>query len=129
MESDSGASISVGDDSDVQSKDSNSKRKKSFQNNNAKSAKKKQNDDGVNYDALINRAMNVIEQPNDDLDLFGQFIASEMRQLPNESLCRVVKSEIMKTLIHYSTPLETILSQDLRNAGFSDEPVFVISSE
>lgn len=83
----------------------------------------------MNYDALINRAMNVIEQPNDDLDLFGQFIASEMRQLPNESLCRVVKSEIMKTLIHYSTPLETILSQDLRNAGFSDEPVFVISSE
>lgn len=67
---------------------------------------------------MLDRAISIIEQPNDELDIFGQFVVSEMRQLPNESLRRVVKSEIMKTLIHYTTPIETV---------FNGDTVYVIS--
>lgn len=120
-------SIVISSDSDSQPEGS-SKRKKLHHNQ--KSAKKKAIENDSNeekYDTLINRALSVIEQPNDELDVFGQFIASEMRQLPNASLRRVVKSEIMKILIHYSTPAETYSTvQNQFDGGFSKETVFVI---
>lgn len=73
--------------------------------------------------------MSVIEQPSDELDLFGQFIASEMRQLPNTSLRKVVKAEIMKILIHYSVPVEANLTKKQLNEGFTSETLFVIDDD
>lgn len=126
-ESESGPSVLISSDSDAQSEISCSKRKKTFQNKIANPAKKKPNDD--HYDALINKAMSMIEQTTDELDLFGQFVASEMRQLPNDSIRRVVKSDIMKTLIHYSTPIENSITQNQMDAGFTSETLFVISDD
>lgn len=121
-------SIVISSDSDSQPEGAASKRKKLHHNQ--KSAKKKAIENDSNeekYDTLINRALSGIKQPNDELDVFGQFIASEMRQLPNTSLRRVVKSEIMKILIHYSTPAETYSTvQNQFDGGFSKETVFVI---
>lgn len=77
-------------------------------------------------DELIQKALAVIEKPSDELDIFGQFIASEMRQLPNISVQRAVKSEIMKILINFSTPFEFNLTPDQMNDNLSAETAFVI---
>lgn len=135
-ESDSAMSILISSESDTQSEGPSLKRKKIFQNKNTKSAKKNTNcieDKNDNCDAIINRAMSIIEQPNDELDVFGQFIASEMRQLPNTSLRKIVKAEIMKILIHYSVPIEAYSAQNTNqnqmDAGFTSETLFVFNDE
>lgn len=52
-------------------------------------------------DRLIQKAIDVMEK-SDELDIFGQFVASEMRQMTNTAVVKVVKAEIMKIILHYS---------------------------
>lgn len=49
------------------------------------------------------RALAVMEKPNDDLDIFSQFIASEMRQIQDLHARRALKTEIMKILLQYQS--------------------------
>lgn len=53
-----------------------------------------------NDDLMLEKALAIMEKQSDEFDIFGQFIASEMRQLPSSSY-RIVKSEIMKIVMQY----------------------------
>lgn len=62
-----------------------------------------------NEDLILEKALAIMEKKDDELDIFGQFIASEMRQLTNPSTRLVLKREIMK-VVHqyaYSSVIET----------------------
>lgn len=52
-------------------------------------------------DRLLQKAIDVMEK-SDEFDIFGQFVASEMRQILNHQMRKVAKLEIMKILLHYS---------------------------
>lgn len=64
-------------------------------------------------DLILEKALAIMEKKDDEFDIFGQFIASEMRQLTNPSTRFVVKAEIMKIIqkYGYSTVLETTNTQ------------------
>lgn len=94
--------FSVSESSDTQSEygetsDSNNKRHR-LPALSSKQAKKK-NLEETTDDALLNKALAVINQPNDDLDIFGQFVASEIRQMSDLSARKLVKNEIMRALL------------------------------
>lgn len=94
--------ILFSESSDTQSEygetsDSNNKRHR-FPVLNSKKAKRR-NLEETTDDALMNKALAVINQPNDDLDIFGQFVASEMRQISDLSSRKLVKNEIMRALL------------------------------
>lgn len=56
---------------------------------------------------LMQKALSVLNKPNDDLDIFGEFVASEMRQILDLSIRKIVKNEIIKTLLSYSDVMVT----------------------
>lgn len=64
---------------------------------------KKKATENIEGDMLMARALAVMEKPNDDLDIFSQFIASEMRQIQDLHARRALKTEIMKILLQYQS--------------------------
>lgn len=64
---------------------------------------KKKATENIEEDMLMARALAVMEKPNDDLDIFSQFIASEMRQIQDLHARRALKTEIMKILLQYQS--------------------------
>lgn len=57
-------------------------------------------------DVLMQTALAVMNKQPDDLEIFGQFVASEMKQITNTSIRQVVKTQIMKVLLRFASPSE-----------------------
>lgn len=89
--------------------------------NSSKKAKKRQADD-TNDDMLLEKALAAINQPNDELDVFGQFVSSEMRQISDLTIRNLIKSEIMKVFIQYSTST-VVLTTDITDSHLENEKV------
>lgn len=49
---------------------------------------------------LMVQALAVMSQKNDEFDIFGQYVASELRQIPDPSIRQVVKREIIQALLN-----------------------------
>lgn len=66
-----------------------------------------------NEDLVLKKALAIMEKKDDEFDIFGQFIASEIRQLSNPSTRFALKSEIMKVIQRhaYSSVLVTTNTQ------------------
>lgn len=54
---------------------------------------------------LFEKALAAMNQNSDVLDIFGQYVASELRQISNPSLRQVAKTEIIKVLMSYGDVL------------------------
>lgn len=65
-------------------------------------------------DLILEKALSIMEKKDDEFDIFGQFIASEMRQLTNPSTRFVLKTEIMKIIQQhvYSSVIDTTHTQN-----------------
>ncbi|XP_031637792.1 uncharacterized protein LOC116350192 [Contarinia nasturtii] len=64
------------------------------------SKRKKSNSQSSDENVLMQKALEVMSHTNDELDVFGQFIASEMRQISDLSKRNSVKREIMAILMN-----------------------------
>lgn len=69
-----------------------------------KKTKKRHVEDSTD-DELMEKALSIMNQPNDEFDIFGNFVASEMRQISDVEIRRMVKTEIMRVLITRSSNL------------------------
>lgn len=56
-----------------------------------------------------------MEQTNDDLDVFGQFITSELRQLTNVVIRKTAKSEKMQVLCKYQAQDIDLQTQSIQS--------------
>ena len=61
---------------------------------------KKTKRDDSSDEAILSQALQVLKQPDpDDMDIFGQYIASELRGLENAEIRREVKHDITLLLL------------------------------
>lgn len=51
---------------------------------------------------LFEKALAVMNQNNDEWDIFGQYVASEMRQISDPTLRQIAKTEIIKIILSHS---------------------------
>lgn len=63
--------------------------------------------DSIDENALIQKALAVMDEKSDDFDIFGQCVASELRQMTDISIQRSIKSEIMRAVMSYGDRLAT----------------------
>lgn len=64
------------------------------------SNKRKRDNSSSDEDILMERALAIMNETNDELDVFGQFVASEMRQISDLSARNFVKRKIMAILMN-----------------------------
>lgn len=50
-------------------------------------------------DEIINEALDVLRTPRDDCDVFGEFVAIEVRQIRSEKRRRILKRTIQRAII------------------------------
>lgn len=62
--------------------------------------KRKENNDAVAQE--IEKAVHVLNQPNDDAQIFGDYVASELRQLRNQANRRTLKRLINEAIMRVS---------------------------
>lgn len=53
-------------------------------------------------DELLEKALNIMNEPNDECAIFGSLIASEMRQISNSDVRKCFKNDILKVLLNYN---------------------------
>lgn len=84
-------------------------------------------------DIVLEKALAVINQPNDEFDILGQFIASEMRQMSDLSIRNLVKSEIMQVLLKYNThnsnQVLIATNTDVLSSGNGTSTEYIVLSE
>lgn len=79
----------------------NNNNKRPFQQVTQKNAKKRAYQASTSdEDVLMEQAISVINQKNDEYDIFGQFVANEMRQIENVSTRKKMKHEIMRIMMN-----------------------------
>lgn len=49
---------------------------------------------------LLEQAVAVMNQKNDEFDIFGQYVASELRQISAPSIQRIVKNQILQIILN-----------------------------
>lgn len=101
-------------DANSESNDSvNPKKKRKVQPPHQKT--KKKTDDENSESELMERALTIMEQRNDEWDVFGQFIASELRQITDSLTRNSMKRKIMMILCNGGSPQQKrspIISSD-----------------
>lgn len=90
------------DSSDTQSESGESSNGKRRRQPIPNKAKRQLVESATNFDEklMMEKAMAIMDQKPDELEVLGQFVASELRQMPNY-IRNIAKTEIMKLLMHY----------------------------
>lgn len=93
--------------SDTSSENDESVRKRRIQPSMQNTSKKQAtaSDNRLKENQLMEQALAVMGRKPDELEVFGEYIVSEMRQISDLGIRRALKSEIMKTVL-------TFVSQD-----------------
>lgn len=87
----------------------------------SKKAPKKRNTESTTDDILLEKALAIMNEPNDEFEIFGRFVASEMRQIRDISTRNFVKSEILKTLLNCGNINPPIISTHTENLPLQNE--------
>lgn len=85
-----------------------------------KVVKKKCSEDDENM--LMEKALTMLDQRSDEWDIFGQFVASELRQIFNCIERNNVKRSIMKVLLTFDSPKTS-------GNGYTSETAYVIMDD
>lgn len=80
-------------------------------------------------DALLEKALAVMNQPNDVCDIFGQYVASELRQMSSISIRNIVKGEITKLLLKYSSSSVIISTSTQSQCNENSTKEYIIVNE
>lgn len=99
IESNDSSSVSSFGQLSSGSEPSTSSKRPQSQSSTQKNAKRKNSAVDDNMDVLLERAISVMDQRSDEWDIFGQFIASEIRQIFDLVERNTVKRAIMNILM------------------------------
>lgn len=58
-------------------------------------------------DDLLEQAVAAMSQKNDEFDIFGQYVASELRQMSDPFIQRMVKNEILQSILNAGSMIVT----------------------
>lgn len=79
--------------------------------------KRANSDPSSDEDVLIEKALACMEQKSDELDLFGQYIASELRRISDPSIRSVMKLKITAVLMGFGSDFVSNGSIDVQQAS------------